>query len=448
MNLVRSNYNVLFAYKGKKLLFNLETKAFLTLTPELYDILSSTQTIAEGMIAPETLAYLQKIRALVEEETAGDYFYQQKFKYQMDAYSQNVLSLTILPTLNCNCACFYCFEKHKTKAMMTDEVIDNLVTFINQHVNAKTLNICWYGGEPLLGFNVIKKIWNRIGEQVHLALKDHQIITNGYLINDEVIDFFKKHPLTSVQITLDGRKEVHDARRILKHSGKGTFDVIYQNIRRIAEEWQDTKINVRVNIDKSNKDDFSILREEIKAWRYDNIRIYPGIIRTEYGVTEQNHCDDLTTKDIQDFYTALNDNAGITHLKLPVGRLCVMTRMNSYLIGPEGEIYKCWNDVGEADKIVGNIKEEKMSNLPLFAKYMTAGSLFDDGNCKDCRLLPICSGGCPRRRVNNRFGGEHHDLCTLFKDQKTLLRVLCKYYDYLHDKADLKISAPVAKKVG
>lgn len=161
MELIRSNYNILFEYKDKKLLFNLETKAFLTLTQELYDLLSSTDSISEKLIAPETLAYLRKIRALVEKETVEDYFYQQKFKYQMDAYSQNVLSLTILPTLNCNCACFYCFEKDKTAAMMTDEVIDNLIAFINQHVNAKTLNLTWYGGEPLLGFDVIKKVWSR-----------------------------------------------------------------------------------------------------------------------------------------------------------------------------------------------------------------------------------------------------------------------------------------------
>lgn len=266
------------------------------------------------------------------------------------------------------------------------------------------------------------------------------MITNGYLINDEIIEFFKAHPLTNVQITLDGRKEVHDARRILKHSGKGTFDVIYRNIRRIAEEWQDTKISVRVNIDKNNKDDFAALSGDIKSWGYEHIYVYPGFIRTEYGVTEQNHCDDLTNEDVQNFYFSLNEDAGISYMCSPLSRHCVMTAINSYLIGPEGEIYKCWNEVGDIRKVIGNIKDEKVRNLPLLSKYMTMANMFEDAKCKECSLLPICTGGCPRRRINNLFFGEHHDLCTWFKNRETLIKVLCKYYDHLHNENDLKFS--------
>lgn len=431
MKLARSKYNIIFEHDKKKLLFNLETKVFLVLTSQLYDILSSDFPISENLIDAKSLDYLRKAKVLIESDALFDYYYQQKLKYSMDAYSQNILSLTILPTTDCNCDCFYCFEKNKPKVSMTDDVINDLMLFIKQHENAKVLDLCWYGGEPLLGFKAIQKIWNRIDQEVNLSIRNHQIITNGYLINHEIVDFFKKHPLTDIQITLDGKKDVHDSRRVLKHTNKGTFDRIIKNIKWVSEEFEHSKIKIRVNIDKNNKDDFYELKQEINSWGYKNIFIYPGFIRTSYGIKQNYICDDLTNEEIRDFYFSLNDESGASYISSSLSRHCAMTTINSYLIGPKGEIYKCWNEVGDTQRVIGNIKDEKVLNYALFAKYMTASSLFEDANCKECELMPVCTGGCPRRRINNIFKGEHHDLCCLLKNRKTLIAVLCKYYDHL-----------------
>lgn len=442
MNLEVSRYNIFFEHNGVRLLYNTETNAFIKLENKLYNKLNSKH-VCQDDFDNHTLEYLLKSKIIIEKSTIHDYYYQKKFQFNMECYSQNTLSLTILPTTNCNCDCPYCFEQNKSTKMMSENIIDNLLSFIHQHTNAKTLDLCWYGGEPLMGFNVIKKIWSKLEKEIKLELRNHQIITNGYLITDEVIDFFNLHPLTEIQITLDGRKEIHDSRRVLKGSHKGTFDVILNNIKKVSKAWSNTHITIRVNIDNENKEDFVYIRKLIEEWNYSNIYIYPGFIRSEENECIDNKCKDLTHKNIQDFYFSLPQKGiDVSFFYTPINRGCVMNGLNCYLIGPEGEIYKCWNEVGDKTKIIGNICNDKIVNLPLLSKYMSASSLFDDDKCKECNLFPICSGGCPRRRVNNLFFGEKHNLCCLYKDNNALIYALKNYYDILKSKKNLQKPIP------
>jgi len=434
MSLLQSKYNMPFVYKESYFLYNTETNAFLKLNAELYSIFTSKNVNFENDIfESEILKYFRKYKILVDESEIDDYYYQQKFKFYMECYSQNIVSLTILPTTSCNCACPYCFEKDKQHDFMSDAIIEDLISFIHQHINAKTLDLCWYGGEPLLGFNVIKKILGKLENNTSLELRNHQIITNGYLITDDVIAFFDKHPLTEIQITLDGKKETHDKRRVLKGSNLGTYDVILNNIKKVAEAWNNTHVSVRVNIDKDNKEDFVYIRKLINQWNYKNIFVYPGFIRSNDNGCMGGDCRDLNHKDIQDFLFSLGDSdIDVSFLGgTPVTRGCTMTGLNCYLVGPKGEIYKCWNEIGNSSKIIGYINDDKITNISLLSKYMTASNLFDDERCKDCNLFPICSGGCPRRRISNRFFNGEHELCSLYKDNGALLKALGRYYESL-----------------
>ena len=98
----------------------------------------------------------------------------------------------------------------------------------------------------------------------------------------------------------------------------------------------------------------------------------------------------------------------------------MMQQHNSFLIGPEGEIYKCWNDVGHEDRIVGNIFQSELINPVRMYRYLCESSIFADAKCKDCNVFPICDGGCGHYRYRNTFEDANFDYCTRFKDQRIL----------------------------
>lgn len=87
---------------------------------------------------------------------------------------------------------------------MSEETIDNLKKFINDHTAAEYLQLTWYGGEPLMTFKTIKKIMERITTETTPKLLYHRIVTNSYFFDSRVCDFFKLYPLNDIQITLDG----------------------------------------------------------------------------------------------------------------------------------------------------------------------------------------------------------------------------------------------------
>ena len=105
---------------------------------------------------------------------------------------------------------------------------------------------------------------------------------------------------------------------------------------------------------------------------------------------------------------------------------CMVNKLNAYIVGPRGEIYKCWNDVGNTAKIIGNIKEKELQNKPLLYRYMNDVSPFSDVRCKECMLFPICSGGCSWYRYRNICEKGKFDVCSQFKNEENLKAVLIK----------------------
>lgn len=175
--------------------------------------------------------------------------------------------MTLIPTTSCNFKCPYCFEEHKTNKTMTDAVIDKLIDFINAHDTSKLLNVMWYGGEPLLAFGRMKQILHKIETECNLKIHSQSIITNGYLFDEEKCLYFKEHPLSDIQITIDGTKEFHNKIRY-SATDNNTYDKILDNIDRIVQELPDTRVFIRINIDEANKGMFPTLHKEfLERWK-------------------------------------------------------------------------------------------------------------------------------------------------------------------------------------
>ncbi|QCD42220.1 SPASM domain-containing protein [Duncaniella dubosii] len=242
----------------------------------------------------------------------------------------------------------------------------------------------------------------------------------------------KKYPLDIIQITLDGQKERHNHLRSLKKSLKPTFDIIVSNIKNIVRELTTTKIHIRVNIDKTNLDDFFIVKKFIETEvGSSNIIVYPGIIRLENdsktNLVEPSFSRWETAELLFNLFSN-GDLNGSIYPTLHKAKTCCAMCVNSFIIGPYGEIYKCWNDVSDETKIVGYINDPKIKNPQIFYRYHTACAWYNDKECRDCFFLPICNGKCAWYGERNLFHGGKYNLCQCMQKAPDLLNNCLEAY--------------------
>ncbi len=437
--LILSRYSYFFkTSKGVFLAYSSKTNSFLEISEDLFNILlpiSNSRNKELTNEIPNKILDLLKTEGFVcNKGDDDDFVLKSQFITQSIQHDRTKLGLVIAPTLNCNFNCPYCFEPSKKSKAIDEATINNLIAFIKGHTKSETLKITWYGGEPLLALKSIKNILDRISNEVKIKLTEHSIITNGYLFEDKAIEVFKQYPLDSIQITIDGNKNRHNKLRALKsNKNTSTYDRIIKNIINISQKLPNTQLHIRVNIDKENKEDyFSIYKELNSLIKSNNVVVYPGILRLENEektmLVEPAFSRRETSEFIYDITTRgfLNDER-IFPMR-SCAKTCTATCVNSYIIGASGEIYKCWNDVSDPKKIVGNIKDEQISNSSLYYRYHQGCMWYNDKQCKECFFMPICNGKCAWYNERNLYHSGKYNLCQCLQKSPGLLNKSLEYY--------------------
>lgn len=427
MEYENSLYNHLFKQSEDTwFLFNAQSRFFSEISADLAQIIIDREW---SELSEEVLNTLIKHNVIHTEGHKYDFYDASLIRFNAQINNPTTLNLVIAPTTACNFECPYCFEPKMTPKKISDEVIARIESFVRAHSDAQRLSITWYGGEPLLAFPKIKEIYEILTKDGMPEIIGHTIVSNGYLFDEEVCSFFQGKHLQSIQITLDGVKAHHDTTRCLKGSKEPTFDIIYKNIRLIADMLPDTAISIRVNIDKYNWQDLVSLDQQIKHDFPDNtnISVYPGLIRNETSDGRSLCASSFVGPDVHDLYSKLRDTGMDTSLfpKRVWDRGCMIHAVNSYIIGPEGELYKCWNDVSDMSKTVGSIFSDSVTHTRRLLDYMTVTVPFDE-NCRECSVFPICDGGCGLYRYRNVRHGGLYNLCCAYRDPEKLKDALLK----------------------
>ena len=407
-----SKYNHLFRYEKKFYLYNSLSNSFGELEEDSYVAINHFIDCGNYEILGRDLyEQLVKMKALV----GNDQDEINKIKYVTLSRRNNNgrLILTISPTLACNFACPYCFEKQHSNIFMSDAIEDKIVGYISQHKDAKVLDVTWFGGEPLLAFNRIVSLTRKM-QSLGLSYKAG-IITNGYLLTENVVKMLPSLSISDVQITIDGMESLHDSRRCLK-SGQPTFKTIIHNIDILKTLNPNIFVNVRVNIDSTNDKDF------IELYRFFQEKHYPNLSLALSFVTDLSgchQCETMYNRELQArFIMKMRRKYNLDFsLIYPQHQRyeCAIRNKNAVVIGPEGELYKCWNDVGEKNKVIGNI-EGKITNESLLLRYLIGADPLEDSKCQECLLFPVCGGGCPYSRIQNEYEKKHVNVCPLIKD--------------------------------
>ena len=199
---------------------------------------------------------------------------------------------------------------------------------------------------------------------------------------------------------------------------KGMFKALRTPAKTIIR-WSDLEAwfdNAPAYVKRNNKDDFIKLYKMFNSKQYKNFSISLAFVQNLSGDVR---CENIMERTEQsDFVMNLYQSYGLDfsfiyprHERYE----CAIRNKNSLVIGPEGELYKCWNDVGDVTKIVGNI-DGAIENQDLLLRYLVGADPFEDPKCKSCILLPVCGGGCPYLRIKNEFEGKDVNSCPLIKD--------------------------------
>ena len=212
---VLSRFCKVFSRGDVFLLYNSKRNNFYELSRDAYEFIQSIQN--EGSISDshsedekEFIELLKEKEILVNPLADDAYVDDIVIARNTMSYSRTNISLTIAPTLMCNLRCPYCFEQNKPIGIMDDNTADGVVEFIRNQDAAKTLNVTWFGGEPLICTDRIDYLLERFNRLEDISLINHSIVTNGTLIDDKVISLFREYPLNDMQITLDGNECHHN----------------------------------------------------------------------------------------------------------------------------------------------------------------------------------------------------------------------------------------------
>ena len=324
---------------------------------------------------------------------------------------------------DCNLACKYCFaeegEYHGRRALMSYEVGKQALDFlIANSGNRRNLEVDFFGGEPLMNWQVVKDLvaYGRQQEKLHNKRFRFTVTTNGVLLDDEIQEFVNRE-MDNVVLSLDGRKEVNDRMRPFRN-GKGSYDLIVPKFQKLAESRGQERYYVRGTFTRNNLD-FSEDILHFADLGFKQMSIEPVVgeesdpyaIRTEDLPKIMEEYDKLAKVMIDREKEGKGFN--FFHFMIDLdGGPCVAKRLSGcgsgteYLaVTPWGDLYPCHQFVGKEEFLMGNVREGIVR--PEIRDEFKSCNVYSKKKCRDCFAKFYCSGGCMANSYN--FHGTIHD---------------------------------------
>ena len=337
---------------------------------------------------------------------------------------------------DCNLRCEYCFAAQGDfghgRKLMPFEVGKAAIDFLIKHsANRHNLELDFFGGEPLMNFDVVKQVveYARSVEKEHNKNFRFTITTNGVLLDDDSIDFINRE-MSNVVLSLDGRKEVNDRLRPTVNK-KGSYDIIVPKYQKLVEARGDKEYYVRGTFTKYNLD-FADDVMHLNELGFDQISVEPVVTDPElpYALTEKDlpaiaeEYEKLSKLLIERKKNGTGFNFFHFMIDLDQGP-CAIKRLrgcscgNEYVaVTPEGDIYPCHQFVGMDEWKMGSVLDDSV-NIEM-KKMFSKANIYSKEECADCWAKFYCSGGCNANNMqyNNTIFKPHKLSCAL--EQKRL----------------------------
>ena len=429
---------------GYNIVLDVNSGAVHVVDQEAYDVIEVLNRMnedhtVETLKSPETAEALKKelgekysekdlldiLEAVTELTEQGRLFTKDIYEGFIDVVKQRktvVKALCLHIAHDCNLACKYCFaeegEYHGRRALMSYEVGKKALDFLIANSGTRrNLEVDFFGGEPLMNWQVVKDLvaYGREQEKLHDKHFRFTVTTNGVLLNDDIQEFINKE-MDNVVISLDGRKEVNDRMRPFRN-GKGSYDLIVPKFQKFAKSRAGKDYYVRGTFTRNNLD-FS---EDVKHFAdlgFDQMSIEPvvGAEDEPYAIRKEDlpkimeEYDKLAVEMIRRHKSGEDFN--FFHFMIDLeGGPCVAKRLSGcgsgteYLaVTPWGDFYPCHQFVGNEKFLLGNV-DEGILNTDIRDEFKCC-NVYAKEKCRKCFARFYCSGGCAANAYN--FSG---DIC-------------------------------------
>lgn len=333
----------------------------------------------------------------------------------------------------CNLNCSYCFasqgEYQGERALMSFEVGKQAIDFLIAHSGSRrNLEVDFFGGEPLMNWEVVKQIvaYAREQEKIHNKNFRFTLTTNGILIDDEVIEFSNRE-MDNVVLSLDGRKDVHDHLR-KDFAGAGSYDRIVPKFQKFAAARGDKSYYIRGTYTHNNTD-FTNDIFHMADLGFTELSMEPVVCAPEdpYALTEADlpvlyEQYEILAKEMLKrkceghpftFYHYMLD---LTNGPCVYKRISGCGSGTEYMaVTPWGELFPCHQFVGDEAYSLGNIWDG-VKNEAVQEEFRSCNAYARE-ECKDCWAKLYCSGGCAANayHASGSIQGVYEYGCELFR---------------------------------
>ncbi len=356
-----------------------------------------TELCSQGFFVPEEVDERKVVGELLQKERESAPF-----------------NLIILPHENCNFRCAYCYESFR-RGKMTRSVITGLKLFVRRKVRQSPgLTVAWFGGEPLLGQDVICELSESFVsdcEQAGVPYTSH-ITTNGYLLSPEVVDSLIKHRVTQFQVTLDGPQATHDRTRT-RAGGGSTYRRILDNLTRMRDSSQQFQMTIRVNFSPESIPLMEDFLAETSGLFADDSR-FSAYFRPigKWGGPNDAKLDTCEFQEAADEKAKLIlrnldygfANALVKSTLRSHGTVCYAAKESSIVVGADGTVYKCTLAFEDPQNQVGRLGEDGKLQIDEARWNLWVGTDgLDTSGCVKCPFLPSCQGkSCPKQAIEHK----------------------------------------------
>ncbi|MDD7353725.1 MAG: thioether cross-link-forming SCIFF peptide maturase [Oscillospiraceae bacterium] len=374
---------------------------------------------------------------ITELKNAGKLFCEDAFKPMAGALKAKTsgvikaLCLHIAHTCNLNCS--YCFASqgkyHGERALMSYEVGKRALDFLVENSGSRhNLEVDFFGGEPLMNFDVVKKLveYARSIEKEKNKHFRFTLTTNGVLVDDDVIDFANKE-MSNVVLSLDGRKEVHDRYRV-DYAGNGSWEKIVPKFQKFVKERGDKDYYMRGTFTHANPD----FLEDIKTMLdlgFTQLSMEPVVAAADdpSALTEEDK--PIVEKQYEELAKLMlkRDKEGrpftFYHYMIDLkGGPCIYKRISGcgsgteYMaVTPWGDLYPCHQFVGDEKFKLGDIYNG-VTNKSMQNEFASC-NVYARPDCADCWAKFYCSGGCAANayHATGSVTGVYKYGCDLFR---------------------------------
>ncbi len=401
---------------------------------EITDFILNKYKDREDVTAQDVRDCIEDVKSL---EKAGKLYTPDTFEPMADKFKEKsgnvvkALCLHVAHTCNLNCA--YCFASqgkyHGERGLMSLDVGKRAIDFLIENSGSRTnLEVDFFGGEPLMNWEVVKDIVRYARSVEKAANKNFRftLTTNGMLIDDDVIDFTNRE-MHNVVLSLDGRKEIHDRVRV-DYNGCGSFDRIVPKFRKLVKARGDREYYMRGTFTHANPD----FTEDLKVMLdlgFNRLSMEPVVCAPddEAALTKEDLPVVLKQYELlaEDMLEKEKQGKGYIfyHYMIELkGGPCIYKRISGcgsgteYMaVTPWGDLYPCHQFVGEEKYKLGNIWDG-VTNESVRNEFRSC-NVYARPECKDCWAKLYCSGGCAANayHATGSIKGIYEYGCELFR---------------------------------